>query len=67
MKKYVYVNSTRLLVRFQTDKCLKSGKGAVLIVGIGSSAREFMCNAQVKRMSKKKIIQKAGYRVRFEG
>lgn len=28
-------------------------KGAVLIVDIGSSAREFMCNAQVKRMSKK--------------
>lgn len=43
-------------------------EGAVLIVDTGSSVQEFMCNAQVKRMSKrKKIIQKAGYRVRFEG
>lgn len=55
------VNSTRSIVSFgqresEIDRqSLKSGKTKpFLIVGIGSSAREFMCNAQVKRMSKRK-------------
>lgn len=58
------VNSTRSL-----RQMLESGwKKPFLIVGIGSSAREFMYNAytQVNRMSKNNHSN-AGYRVRFEG